>query len=569
MRHRAPGILSGLILLTSIASSQAPPRAPAPAPAQAPGAKSPADRNADTYTYVRHYTPGEVNSYEVRIRDSELDTELIGVSEHRVFLRDGIPVERVRWIRLTETRMGDLSDMALEVPAYEMSLHPRGDLSLVDLKGDPVMLEMVTDLYSFYFAVSPGAGITHLHHTGDSYVRPELVSNDWADGDQFLAGQNRTQVRLGLTSIGPKEVVYQAAFAPPAAAALKMERPWMEKPVCGDTPNNLQFVRRQDDGFLAAWGCETSQITSRVEPATGKLLAAFLDNERTWNLKLCKDSWLENCEDRPQLTRHQIIELRIMPPAAEQLSSDKIRVNSQNGLEYVWIPPGAFEMGCVPGDDECYPEERPSHAVTLTHGFWLGRTEVPVQAYERFVAATGRTMPEEPGSGAMPGYNDGWHKKSHPMVKVTWEEAGGFCRWSGGRLPTEAEWEYAARGGVDGLKYPWGNDRSHDQANYWRTGGQDHWLYTAPVGSFPPNAYGLYDMAGNVYEWVADWFSESYYEASPAVDPRGPASGRLRVARGGAGFLNPAVLRVSTRLRSAPDTRNVGVGLRCASDQGP
>jgi formylglycine-generating enzyme required for sulfatase activity len=335
------------------------------------------------------------------------------------------------------------------------------------------------------------------------------------------------------------------------------------------TPHNLQFVRHQDDGFLAAWGCEKSQITSRVEPATGKLLAAFMDNEMTWSLKLCQDSRLEECKERPQITRHRLIELRLRPPAAKQLSSDKIRVNPKNGLEYVWIPPGSFEMGCVPGDDECYPEEKPAHRVTLRHGFWLGRTEVPVQAYERFAAAVGRDMPEEPGNGAMPGFNDGWHKKSHPMVKVTWDEAGEFCRWSGGRLPTEAEWEHAARGGVDGLKYPWGNDRSHDQANYWRTGGDDHWRYTAPVASFPPNAYGLYDMAGNVYEWVADWFSEDYYAASPAVDPAGPGSGRLRAARGGAGFINPAVLRISTRLRSAPETRNVSVGLRCAADEAP
>jgi formylglycine-generating enzyme required for sulfatase activity len=299
------------------------------------------------------------------------------------------------------------------------------------------------------------------------------------------------------------------------------------------------------------------------------LLTAFMSNEMTWNLKLCEDRGLEDCEDRPPVTRRRRIELRLRPPAPEELSSEKIRVNPKDGLEYVWIPPGAFEMGCVPGDDDCYAEEKPAHRVTLTQGFWMCRSEVPVYAYERFVAATGGTMPAEPDTEAMPGYNDGWRKKNHPMVKVTWEDAAGFCRWSGGRLPSEAEWEYAARGGVEGFKYPWGNDRSHDQANYWRTGGQDQWTYTAPVGSFPPNAFGLYDMAGNVYEWVADWYSEDYYARSPRTDPAGPPRGQLRVTRGGSGFINPAVMRISTRLRSAPDTRNVAVGIRCAADELP
>jgi formylglycine-generating enzyme required for sulfatase activity len=575
MRERVPWILSGLALLASAAFAQT--LQPAPAPAQAQPAEAPAptaaqenqaaaDSDAGASPYTRHYTPGEVSTYELRVRNSDLGSELIGVTEHRVFLRGGVPTEKIRWIRLSESRVGEINEKALEVPAYEMSLHPRGELSLIDVKGDPVMLEMVTDLYAFYFAVSPAAGIANLRRAGDGYVRPELVANDWADGNQFLVGQSLTQVRLGLTSVTPKEVVYESNLLPPVDAVLNMQRPWMKIPVCGDTPNNLQFVRRQDDGFLAAWGCEKTQVTSRVDPATGKLLAAFMNNEMTWSLKLCSDQALENCEDRPQVMRHRLIELRLRPPPAEQLPPERIRVNPKNGLEYVWIPPGSFEMGCVPSDADCYAEERPAHAVTLTRGFWMSRTEVPVYAYEQFTAETGGAMPDEPGSGAMHGYNDGWAKKNHPMVKVTWSEAAAFCRWSGGRLPTEAEWEYAARGGVDGLKYPWGNDRSHDQANYWRTGGQDHWKYTAPIGSFPPNAFGLHDMAGNVYEWVGDWFSEDYYRASPAADPAGPASGRLRVARGGAGFLNPAMLRISTRLRSAPDTRNVTVGVRCAAD---
>jgi formylglycine-generating enzyme required for sulfatase activity len=569
MRFRAIGIPCGLALLASAAFSQAPVPEPGETPPRRQEISITTDPAEGAYTYQRRYQSGEVNSYEIAVRDPDLGSELIGVSEHRVFLRDGVPVERVRWIRLTESQAGDLSPMALEVPPYEMSLHPEGDLTLVDLKGDPVMLEMVTDLYTFYFTLSRAVGIEKLERAGDSFVRPELVSNNWADGDQFLAGESRTQVRLNLASVAANEVVYQTDFLPPREPALAMQRPWMEAPACADTPNNLQFVRRQEDGYLAAAGCEKSQVTSRIDPATGKLLAAFLDNEMTWNLKLCQDASLEECEDRPPITRHRLIELRLRPSAAEQLSPDQIRVNPKDGLEYVWIPEGAFEMGCVPGDQDCYPEEKPAHRVNLSRGFWMGRTEVPVAAYEKFAAATNDGMPEAPGSGAQPGYNDDWSKKSHPMVKVTWDEAAAFCRWAGGRLPTEAEWEYAARGGVEGLKYPWGNDRTHDQANYWRTGGQDHWEHTAPAGSFPPNAFGLYDMAGNVYEWVADWFSESYYAASPGDDPQGPPRGKLRVARGGAGFLNPAVLRISTRMRSAPDTRNVSVGLRCVAGEAP
>jgi hypothetical protein len=283
MRCRASGILSGLLLLASAAFSQAPP--PAPLPVRAREQPDPAaEAGGNTYTYARRYQPGEVDRYEVRVRDTERDTDLVGVTEHRVFLRDGVPTEKVRWIRLTESELGDFSDMAHEVPSYEMSLDPRGVLSVVDVKADPVMLEMITDLYAFYFAVSPGAGIANLQRVGDSFVRPELVSDEWADGKQFLVGRSRSGVRLDLASVSPKEVVYQADLRPPVHPALAMERAWMQLPVCGDAPNNLEFVRRQDNGFLAAWGCEKSQITSRVDPATGKLLAAFMSNDMTWNV---------------------------------------------------------------------------------------------------------------------------------------------------------------------------------------------------------------------------------------------------------------------------------------------
>jgi len=123
--------------------------------------------------------------------------------------------------------------------------------------------------------------------------------------------------------------------------------------------------------------------------------------------------------------------------------------------------------------------------------------------------------------------------ENHPVVCVYWHGANEYAKWVGGRLPTEAEWERAARGGKAGRKYPNGNTISHDNANYKGTGGKDKWEQTAPVKSFTSNDYGLYDMAGNVYEWCSDYWDEDYYAKSPKDNPTGPSSGGAHVVRGG------------------------------------
>ena len=218
-------------------------------------------------------------------------------------------------------------------------------------------------------------------------------------------------------------------------------------------------------------------------------------------------------------------------------SQGEVRVNPNDGLKYVWIPPGTFMMGCSAGDTECRSDEKPPHQVTITKGFWIGQTEVTVGAYKRFAAATGRQM-----SGG-PSFDSHWagENDSLPMAYVDWDDAHDYCTWAGGRLLTEAEWEYAARAGSTEARYG-----SLDEVAWYdyNSGGQ-----TRPVGEKRANEFGLYDILGNVWEWVNDWYDKNYYQSSPSQDPAGPASGEYRVLRGGSFSDNRSGIRVSNRLR--------------------
>ena len=248
-------------------------------------------------------------------------------------------------------------------------------------------------------------------------------------------------------------------------------------------------------------------------------------------------------------------------PANPELLAGTVRVNPIDEQEYAWIPPGTFRMGCVTEDYDCDEDELPRHEVTLTKGFWIGRTQVTAGAYLAFSAATGQALPEAPE------FNPEWSKKDHPIVRVRWADAQGFCEWAGGRLPSEAQWEYSARGGRKELKYPWGDTLSHENTNYRGTGWQDAWEYTSPVGSFGTNGYGLYDMAGNVWEWLADWYAPDYYSVSPETDPTGAAGGIERVLVGGSFFNPPRVLRVSDRFKLVPHSYSYDIGFRCVCEE--
>jgi formylglycine-generating enzyme required for sulfatase activity len=218
------------------------------------------------------------------------------------------------------------------------------------------------------------------------------------------------------------------------------------------------------------------------------------------------------------------------------------------GTHAVWrtIPAGASWMGCVPGDDRCDEAERPRVRQTFPQFQMLDR-EVPVDDFQLFAAASSRLLPRQPEW-----YADG----THPVVNVTWDEAVAYCAWAGGRLPTEGEWEHAARGGLDGKLFPWG-DEFTGQANGRHNLKTEQFDFTAPTATFPPNAFGLYDMAGNVWEWTSSAFTLTH-----ASKPDGRYDVRT-IKGGGWDNLIPR-LRVSERAAlSRAGRHNLYVGFRC------
>jgi len=285
----------------------------------------------------------------------------------------------------------------------------------------------------------------------------------------------------------------------------------------------------------------------------------------------------------------------------------------------VWIPAGEYLMGADRSDneriygkfgwdkewiDKYAKDEAPKHRVRLD-GFWMYKHEVTVRQFRKFVEATGyKTDAEKEGSARWfntdenkweDGKGISWRypfdkaraaSSDHPVVCVSWQDAQAYCRWARVRLPTEAEWEYAARGGDTGLAgkphhaFVWGSDApSRPVANMWDESAQrkfpktnslkfssydDGHAYTAPVGTYLANGYGLFDMAGNVWEWCSDWYGEDYYQHSPSRNPKGPSDGKYRVARGGAWNDTPDNLRVTNRDRGLPTYRLTVGGFRCA-----
>ncbi|MBM3332722.1 formylglycine-generating enzyme family protein [candidate division WOR-3 bacterium] len=358
------------------------------------------------------------------------------------------------------------------------------------------------------------------------------------------------------------------------------------------------------DGMCASLEVPGNYVSAvrRAELAADSLLALAAQAEKENNYEVAHslyDNLVSNyAQTRPAaLASSKVHEVsrRLLPTRMRFL-----RTNPQGFEEYLWpmdssvmvkIPAGAFLMGSQEGEGES--NERPRHQVTMSE-YYVDKCEVTNRQFEEFVKATGYRTDAETMSDSSCVYDPdssravwrtgvNWRdyaftgRENHPVVLVSWNDANAYCDWVGRRLPTEAEWEKAARG-TDARKYPWGDAEPHasgiHRANWavgldWDSGPEewklDGYGFTAPVGHYPlgVSPYGCLDMAGNVREWCQDRYSEGYYRRSPGDNPQGPTSGSVRVIRDGSWFAETGGLRSARRGGNKPSLRSDFLGFRC------
>jgi formylglycine-generating enzyme len=255
------------------------------------------------------------------------------------------------------------------------------------------------------------------------------------------------------------------------------------------------------------------------------------------------------------------------PSAAQPSPKPVNEVVGKDGAPMILVPAGLFPMGVPKGDRDGGRDEYPRHEVVLDH-YYIDKYEVTHGRYAEFVKATGHRTPENPKYPKRTLWSDHLSDSlsERPVINVDWQDSEAYCRWAGKRLPTEAEWEKAARGTED-RRFPWGNVEPTDKhLNFNQKWKGEKTLM--PVGSYEAgkSPFGAYDMAGNVWEWVADWYDPLYYEKSPGTNPKGPDTGTYKVLRSSGWSVETPLVRLFTRVKSDPKNRNDSTGFRCAKE---
>lgn len=302
---------------------------------------------------------------------------------------------------------------------------------------------------------------------------------------------------------------------------------------------------------------------------------ASVENEFKELKESCRKLTLDKCLDRWETLAEKLVDNKEAWKEFKRLKDVKKEVEGN----MIQAPAGEFMMGSdyslLEGDSRL--NERPRHKVKLK-AFYIDLLETTNRQYRQFCDETGKEYPENPE----------WDffyflkKPDYPVVNITWYEAEAYCKWAGKRLPTEAEWEYACRAGTTTETW-WGDTRPPEgmkvaniadetgllKYTYWSiaNGYNDGYAETAPVGTYEPNPWGLYDILGNVWEWTADWYSPDYYKDSPLENPKGPEKGRHKVVRGAAWDKEPWLVRSAYRNSYDPTHLFYTFGVRCVRDR--
>jgi serine/threonine protein kinase len=312
------------------------------------------------------------------------------------------------------------------------------------------------------------------------------------------------------------------------------------------------------------------------EPAKPVVIAAPVESEPTTDqsTRLQEgtvervDTRLEPAIDQSTILQEGTVEQVDAQPEPRKLSNELV-VSLGGGVQMIFmrVPAGKFLMGSPEGEGD--KDEHPQHEVYLDE-YWMGKTPVTNLQYKTFVKEAGHKPPAYWKNASIP---DG--KEEHPVVGITWQDAQAFCAWASKvseckiHLPTEAEWEKAARG-TDGRKYPWGNEKPNKHLCNYDYGKLFSGRGATPVGYYSPQGdspYSCVDMAGNVWEWAADWYSKTYYSSSSSSNPQGPLFGRRRVLRGGSWGYSGYYVRSAYRYWDAPDYKYNPIGFRCARSE--